>query len=156
MTERLRGAPLSADADADRVEELHAALAAKDEELAKLRKSSASESVEDDEELSAAAAKGEAASAATSASAAASPRRRSVSPKVKYTPEQSDAVDKAVSKIATEMGLTRADVERVNKNKYRFYNKSRIVSVRMLGKEVVVRQGGTNTNIRKYLKEQKR
>lgn len=156
MLQRLQGVPPTKDVDgnATRVKELEDALAAKEAELAQLRAEEEGNGVEDDELAAAAAVKEEAAAASSSASA--SPRRRSASPKTKYTPEQSDAVDKAVSKIATEMGLTRADVERVNKNKYRFLNKSRIVSVRMLGKEVVVRQGGNNVNIRKYLKELKR
>ena len=154
MMQRLQGIPPTegADSNAARVKELEDALAAKEAELAQLRAQDEANGVEDEELTAAAAVKEEAAAASSSAS----PRRRSVSPKAKYTPEQSDAVDKAVSKIATEMGLTRTEVERVNKNKYRFLNKSRIVSVRMLGKEVVVRQGGNNVNIRKYLKELKR
>ena len=78
-----------------------------------------------------------------SSSSARSVSPRSASPRgPKYRAAPNDAVDRAVGRVATDLGINPDEIKRVGPSKYRFFSDSKTVSTRSVGKKIVVRIGG--------------
>eukprot|EP00045_Choanoeca_perplexa_P018097 m.277744 g.277744 ORF g.277744 m.277744 type:complete len:3260 (-) comp17712_c0_seq2:2323-12102(-) len=98
-------------------------------------------------------------------SPATSPRRRSAasqrsasprstSPRApKYRAAPNDPLDRAVGRVAMDLGVNPDQIKRVAPSKYRFFGDSKTVSTRSVGKKIVVRIGGGWQDLREYLQQ---